>query len=414
MTVTPIRVDPSPLPNGLQVMAKPTGARCNLDCRYCFFLAKEQLYPGSGFRMDPDVHEAYISQLLAAHGQDDEVVVAFQGGEPTLMGPEFFLRTVQLERRWRRPGQRVLNTLQTNGTLLDDEWGALLRKHDVLVGLSIDGPAAMHDAHRVDKGGKPTFARVMRGLDVLRQHGVAWNALVTVNSANVDQAREVYTFLRDDLGARFIQFIPIVERASPHSVDAARYGQFLVEVFEEWICQDVGEVFVNVFDTALAHWLGMDQVGMCVHARTCGSALVLEHNGDLYSCDHYVADEYRIGNITNGRTLAQLATSQRQTAFGLAKRDTLPGHCRRCDVRFACNGGCPKDRFLTTPDGEPGLNYLCGGYQRFFRYVDRPMRMMADLVRRGLDAHVVCARWRRWKERHGDEQIDQSRPTSGV
>jgi serine-type anaerobic sulfatase-maturating enzyme len=405
-------------PVAFHVMSKPTGAICNLDCEYCFFLSKDQLYPGSAFRMDPQIHEAYLSQLLAAHEGADEVVVAFQGGEPTLMGLDFFRRTLELEEALRRPGQRMVNTLQTNGTLLDDEWGAFLREHDFLVGVSVDGPREMHDAYRVDKGGKPTFDRVLRGIDVLRRHGVDWNALTTVNAANGDHGHEVYTFLRDELGAQFIQLIPVVERVTREllplaeagwgqqsgerpmyrqqgglvthrSVGAEQYGQFLVEVFDEWARHDVGDVFVQEFDTALAHWLGMDQAGMCVHARTCGTALALEHNGDVYSCDHYVEDEYLLGNIAEGRTLLQLATSPQQTAFGNAKLDTLPAYCRGCDVRFACNGGCPKDRFLTTPDGEPGLHYLCAGYQRFFRHITEPMQVMAELLRRGADATGV-------------------------
>ena len=405
-------------PAAFHVMAKPTGAICNLDCEYCFFLSKEQLYPGSGFRMERRVHEAYVSQLLAAHTGADEVVVAFQGGEPTLMGLEFFIRTLELERQYRRPGQRILNTIQTNGTLLDDQWGEFLFANDFLVGLSVDGPREMHDAYRVDKGGKPTFDRVMRGLDVLKRHRVDWNALTTVNAANGDHGREVYTFLRDDLGAEFIQLIPIVERVTPEllplaesgwgrrpgerpiyrqdgdqvtrrTVGAEQYGRFLVEVFDEWVRHDVGDVFVQEFDTALAHWLGMDQAGMCVHARTCGSALALEHNGDLYSCDHYVEEDHLLGNIADGRTLLELVSSPQQDAFGNAKLDTLPDYCRRCDVRFACNGGCPKDRFIRTPDGEPGLHYLCAGYQQFFRHVDEPMRVMAGLIRSGADATAV-------------------------
>jgi uncharacterized protein len=376
------------------VMAKPTGAICNLDCEYCFFLSKEELYPGSGFRMPPDVHEAYISQLLAAHRGAEEVVVAFQGGEPTLMGLDFFARTLDLERQHAVPGQRILNTMQTNATLIDDEWAAFLAENDFLVGVSIDGPRGMHDAYRVDKGGKPTFDRVIAGLDALKRHGAEWNALVTVNAANGDHGREVYTFLRDELGATFVQLIPIVEhaggdQASARSVTGRQYGQFLVEVFDEWVRHDVGDVFVQMFDTALAHWLGMHQAGMCVHARTCGEALALEHNGDLYSCDHYVDPAYLLGNITEGRTLLQLVDSPQQLAFGRAKLDTLPAYCQSCDVRFACNGGCPKDRFLTTPDGEPGLHYLCEGYQRFFRHVDEPMRVMASLLRRGADATGV-------------------------
>lgn len=285
----------APAPAAFHVMAKPTGAICNLDCEYCFFLSKDQLYPGSGFRMEPRVHEAYLSQLLAAHQDVDEVVVAFQGGEPTLMGLDFFRRTLELEEKLRRPGQRILNTMQTNATLLDDEWAAFLRDHEFLVGVSIDGPREMHDAYRVDKGGKPTFDRVLRGIDVLRRHGVDWNALTTVHRANGDHGPEVYTFLRDELGAQFVQLIPIVERVTSEllpmaeagwgrrpggrplyrqqgdlvthrTVGAEQYGQFLVEVFEEWVRHDVGDVFVQEFDTALAHWLGMDQAGMCVHA----------------------------------------------------------------------------------------------------------------------------------------------------
>lgn len=373
------------------VMSKPTGAICNLDCEYCFFLAKEELYPGSGFRMPEDVHEAYVRQLLAAERRAEEVVVAFQGGEPTLMGLDFFRRTLELEQQHAAPGQRILNTIQTNATLIDDEWAAFLAEHDFLVGVSIDGPREMHDAFRVDKGGKPTFDRVIAGLDALKRHGVEWNALVTVNAANGDHGREVYTFLRDDLGATFLQLIPIVEHAggetaSHRSVTGPQYGRFLIEVFDEWARHDVGDVFVQMFDTALAHWLGMDQAGMCVHARTCGDAVALEHNGDLYSCDHYVEPDYLLGNITQGRTLLQLVESPTQRAFGNAKLDTLPGYCQQCDVRFACNGGCPKDRFLTTPDGEPGLHFLCEGYQAFFRHVDEPMKVMAGLLRRGSDA----------------------------
>jgi uncharacterized protein len=397
------------------VMSKPTGAVCNLDCTYCFFLSKEELYPGSGFRMPPDVHEAYVSQLLAAHRGAPEVVVAFQGGEPTLMGIDFFRRTLELERRYAAPGQQVLNTLQTNATLIDDEWAEFLRAHDFLVGVSVDGPRAMHDAYRVDKGGKPTYDRVVRGLDALKRHGVEWNALTTVNAANGDFGREVYTFLRDELGATYMQLIPIVERVTAEllplaesgwgeraggrplyrqagdlvtarSVGAEQYGRFLVDVFEEWGRHDVGDVFVPTFDTALAHWLGMHQTGACVHAETCGDAVALEHNGDLYSCDHYVEPEHLLGNITQGRTLLQLVDSPQQRAFGAAKRDTLPAYCRSCDVRFACHGGCPKDRFLVTPDGEPGLHYLCAGYQLFFRHVDEPMQMMAALLRNGRDA----------------------------
>ncbi|WP_395695169.1 anaerobic sulfatase maturase [Nocardioides sp.] len=372
------------------VMAKPTGAVCNLDCTYCFYLTKERLYPGSDFRMSDRVLEQYVAQLLAAHAGQPEVVVAFQGGEPTMMGLDFFRRLVEIEQRLVRPGQQVLNTLQTNATLLDDEWAAFLREHDFLVGVSIDGPRDLHDAYRRDKGGKPTFDRVLAGLDALRRHDVEWNALVTVNRANQDHGVEVYRFLRDELGACFVQLIPIVDRQDgqvlPHSVEPAAYGDFLCEVFDEWVRHDVGTVFVQAFDTALAHWLGLEGLGVCVHERTCGSSVALEHTGDVYSCDHYVDPEHRLGTLGEGRTLLELVESPQQRTFGSAKLETLPAQCRSCRVRFACNGGCPKDRFATTPDGEPGLNHLCAGYRRFFEHVDRPMRFMAERVRSGGEA----------------------------
>jgi len=389
------------LPRALHLMAKPTGAICNLDCEYCFFLSKEELYPGSSFRMTEQVLTEYVRQLLEAQRGVDEVVFAFQGGEPTMMGLDFFKLVLDVQSDYAVPGQRILNTIQTNGTLLTPEWGQFLKDNDFLVGLSIDGPRDLHDVYRVDKGGKPTFDRVVAGLKVLQEHQVDWNALVTVNAVNADHGREVYTFLRDELGATFIQLIPIVERegahqASSRSVSGEQYGRFLNEVFDEWVRNDVGDVFVQNFDTALGHWMGMDDFGSCVHAPTCGRALALEHNGDVYSCDHYVDPEYRLGNIidlASGKQLLALVDSPQQIAFGQAKRDTLPDYCKQCDVLFACNGGCPKDRFLQTPYGEPGLHYLCEGYQAFFRHVDRPMRIMAELLRAGRDADGVKAHY---------------------
>src|SRR5256885_7887237 len=313
------------VPTAFHVMAKPTGAICNLDCEYCFFLSKEMLYPGSRFRMAEDLQETYVRQLLEAHAGASEVVVAWQGGEPTLMGLDFFRRSIELERRYARPGQRILNTVQTNGTLLDDDWGAFFKANDFLVGISIDGPREMHDAYRVDKGGKPTFDRVIRGLDVLKRHQVDWNVLTTIHAVNGDHGTEVYRFLRDALGAAYIQFIPIIERATPETLEIAdagwgsgvqgrplytqdgslvthrsvtsqQYGRFMIEVFEDWVRHDIGTVYVQMFDTALANWYG-EPGGMCVHAETCGEQLALEHNGDLYSCDHYVEPNYLLGNI---------------------------------------------------------------------------------------------------------------------
>jgi uncharacterized protein len=431
-------------PRAFHLLAKPTGAVCNLDCAYCFFLSKEMLYPGSRFRMADDLLETYIRQLVEAHATAPEVMVAWQGGEPTLMGVEFFRRSVELAERYLRPGQRAVYTIQTNGTLLDEEWAAFFRERDFLVGISIDGPRELHDAYRVNKGGKGSFEQVMRGLAHLQEAGVEWNALTTIHAANGDHGREVYRFLRDDCGARFVQFIPIIERVAEtgedgsvpwsswrdrplyvqegdhvtgRSVTAEQYGRFLVDVFEEWVRRDVGEVYVQMFDVALANWVG-EPPGLCIHSETCGLALALEHTGDLYSCDHFVEPRYRLGNIRETHML-ELVASQQQQRFGLDKRDTLPRYCRECEVRFACHGGCPKDRFIETPDGEPGLNYLCAGYKTFFHHIDPAMRYMAEQLRRNLapadimrryaseDAHrgrntpCTCGSGRKWKHCHG-------------
>ena len=437
---------PAGAPLAFHLLAKPTGAVCNLDCTYCFFLSKEMLYPGSRFRMADDLLELYLRQLVAAHAAAPEVVVAWQGGEPTMMGLDFFRRSVELAEAVKRPGQRIVHTMQTNATLLTDEWGAFLAEHGFLVGVSIDGPREVHDTYRVDKGGKGSFDRVMRGLAVLRRHEVQWNALTTVHATSEDRGRAVYRFLRDECGARYLQFIPIVERATPRtlpmadagwgakvrdrplytqdgtlvtgrSVTPAGYGRFLIDVFEDWVRRDVGEVYVQMFDVALANWYG-EPPGLCVHSETCGLALALEHTGDLYSCDHFVEPGYKLGNIRE-RTMLDLVASPRQAAFGLAKRDSLPGFCRRCDVRFACHGGCPKDRFTQTPDGEPGLHYLCPSYKAFFTHIRPAMRAMCELLRaghaparitedyarhdarRGRNDPCTCGSGGKWKRCHG-------------
>ncbi|MFF4359929.1 anaerobic sulfatase maturase [Streptomyces sp. NPDC001604] len=402
------------------LLAKPTGAICNLDCTYCFFLSKELLYEGSRFRMADELLQEYIRQLIEAHGPAPEVTVAWQGGEPTLMGLDFFRRSLEYERLYARPGQRIVNTLQTNGTLIDAEWARFFRDNDFLVGLSVDGPRAMHDAYRVDKGGKPTFDRVMRGLDHLRAAGVDWNVLTTLHDANAGHGREVYAFLREDCGARHLQFIPIVERTTAQHLPAAdagwgarakdrplyrqegeqvtrrsitgeQYGRFLIDVFEDWVRRDVGTVYVQMFDVALANWYGTPP-SLCVHSETCGRALALEHNGDIYSCDHFVEPRYLLGNIGQ-RHLLELVDSPEQQQFGQRKRDGLPGFCRECDVRFACHGGCPKDRFDVTPDGEPGLNHLCSGFKKFFHHVDLPMRTMAALLRQNLPPALIMRQY---------------------
>jgi uncharacterized protein len=333
--------------------------------------------------MPDEVLETFTRQYIRSQSSP-EIVFGWQGGEPTLMGLDFFRRAVELQRKYAPPGTRVLNTLQTNGLHFDDEWCTFLREHGFLVGLSIDGPARLHDAYRVDKGGKPTHERVMQGLALMKQHDVEFNVLTTVHAANMDHPSQVYRFLRDRVGTTFIQFIPIVERdgagkASARSVTGRAYGRFLSSVFDEWVRQDIGRVFVQIFDVALAAWVGQ-RPGLCIFEETCGQALALEHTGDLYSCDHFVEPEYRLGNVTESE-LPVLVDSEPQQAFGMAKRTTLPAYCRQCEVRFVCNGGCPKNRFMETPDGEPGLNYLCEGYRSFFNHVDPAMRFMARALR---------------------------------
>ncbi len=380
------------------VMTKPRGAICNLDCRYCYFLSKERLYPDSDFRMSEALLEEYTRQYIRAQ-HVPEVNFAWQGGEPTLMGLDFFRQAVQYQRKYKTPQMRVLNSLQTNGTALDDAWCAFFKRHGFLIGVSLDGPEHLHDVYRVDKGGAPTFERVMRGIGLLKKHGVEYNILTTVHAANAGHPLEVYRFLRDEVKAQFIQFIPIVERnnatgyqegssVTGRSVTASQYGDFLKAIFDEWSRHDVGRVFVQLFDVALAAWAG-SRPGLCVFEETCGTALALEHNGDLYSCDHYVEPDFALGNIVDV-PLSSLVDSDQQREFGRAKRDSLPQYCRDCEVRFVCNGGCPKNRFIETPSGEPGLNYLCDGYRVFFNHIDDAMRFMAnELTQRRPPANVM-------------------------
>jgi uncharacterized protein len=370
-------------------MAKPRGAICNLDCDYCFYLRKEALYPGASFRMSDRTLEIYTRQYI--HSQRvPEVNFAWQGGEPTLMGLDFFRKAVAYQNKYTRPGKRIENALQTNGTLLDDEWCQFFFENHFLVGISLDGPREMHDLYRHDKGHSPTFERVLHSIQLLRKHQVDFNILSCVSSANVSQPLEVYSFLRDEIGAEFIQFIPIVERGvegifqgenalSPRSITGKQYGDFLITIFDDWVHRDVGNVFVQLFDTALGHWLDAPG-GLCVFQETCGLALALEHNGDLYSCDHFVDTSHHLGNILQS-PLVELVNGEHQHHFGLEKKTTLPRYCRECSVLFACNGGCPKDRTDRTSDGEAGLNHLCAGFKSFFAHIDPSMRQMVALLR---------------------------------
>lgn len=376
---------------GFHVMVKPRGPICNLDCAYCYYLSKESLYPGASFRMSDQVLESFTRQYIQAQ-RVPEVTFAWQGGEPTLMGLDFFRRAVELQKKYRLPGMRVFNALQTNGTRLDDEWCDFFRQHDFLVGLSLDGPRHLHDAYRRDKGGGPTFDRVMAGLSLLMKHCVEFNILACVHTLNAEHPLEVYRFFRDELQARFVQFIPIVERAMPssyqqgsqvttRSVTGRQYGDFLITIFDEWVRCDVGQVYIQLFDVALAAWLGRP-AGLCVFEPTCGAALALEHNGDLYACDHFVEPRFLLGNLLQ-TPLVDLVSSPSQVQFGLNKQALLPRYCRQCPVRFVCQGGCPKNRLLETPEGEPGLNALCQGYRAFFTHIDPFMRFMVDELRAG-------------------------------
>ena len=391
----------SPRP-GFHVMVKPTGPICNLDCRYCFYLEKERLYPGtSGWAMPDAVLETFVRDYIAA--QDVPVVTfAWQGGEPTLLGLDFFRRVVELQQRYA-DGRRIDNAIQTNGILVDDEWAAFFAEHAFLVGVSIDGPRELHDRYRVDRGGAPTFDRVMKGMAALKRQGADFNTLTVVHRDNASAPLDVYRFLKE-AGSGFLQFIPIVERVdgprlsepgvagggrvAAWSVDPADWGGFLCAIFDEWVRHDVGRVFVQMFDVALESWY-RGEASLCIFSETCGRALAVEHNGDLYSCDHYVFPAFRLGNITDA-AVGELVASPAQRRFGDAKRDTLPDFCRRCDVRFACHGECPKNRFIETPDGEAGLNYLCAGYKRFFVHINAAMRFMADeLAEKRAPANVM-------------------------
>jgi len=392
-------------PLGFHIMTKPIGPICNLDCKYCFYLEKENLYPKlqghsglSDWKMPDDVLESYVRQYIEAQ-QAETINFAWQGGEPTLLGADFFRRVVALQQKYAA-GKRIENAFQTNGVLLDDEWGEFLAQNHFLVGLSIDGPRDLHDRYRVDKGGQPSFNRVLAGLSMLKKHGVEFNTLTVVNRHNARQPLEVYRFLKE-IGSGYMQFIPVVERiareandsglvliqpsdsgdarVSEWSVDPVDFGKFLCTVFDEWVRNDVARYYIQIFDVALETWLGIP-ASLCVFRETCGSAMAMEHNGDLYSCDHFVYPENKLGNIME-HPLESMVASAQQAKFGLDKRDSLPRYCRECDVRFACHGECPKHRFIRTPDGEPGLNYLCAGYKTFFHHIDPYMRFMANELR---------------------------------
>lgn len=341
------------------------------------------------------VLESYVRQYIEAQ-HVPVVQFAWRGGEPTLLGVDFFRKAIALQKRFAA-GKQIINVFQTNGVLLDDQWGEFLAENQFLVGISIDGPRELHDRYRITKGGQPTFDRVLRGIECLKKHKVEFNTLTVVHRHNAGHPLEIYNFLKQ-VGSGFMQFIPIVERiaetpnrdglslvgpdacdeahVSPWSVEPLQYGRFLCAIFDEWVRLDVGRHFIQIFDVALEGWVGVPQ-SLCVFRETCGAATAMEHNGDLYSCDHYVYPDHRLGNILQ-ESVSSLVNSSRQQKFGQDKRDKLPRQCRECEVLFPCNGECPKHRFLRTPDGEPGLNYLCAGYKLFFRHIDPYMCFMAQ------------------------------------
>jgi uncharacterized protein len=393
-------------------MAKPAGSACNLDCTYCFYLSKQDLHGGpGGGHMHDDVLERFVADYIASV-TGEEVVFSWQGGEPTLMGLGFFEKVVALQKKHAKRGQRIENDLQTNGTLLDKDWARFLKEHSFLVGLSIDGPKDVHDHYRVTKKGEPTFDRVCDAAATLRRFGVRYNTLTCVSRFNASRPLDVYRFLRRELGSTYLQFIPIVEprefettapqrwdpermvavgdpRTSPDhpdsvvtpwSVDADEYGYFLSKVWDEWLARDYGKVLVNFCETLVVQHMGQPSQ-VCVHGEFCGKGVALEHDGSAYSCDHYVYPGYRLGNVRE-RSLGDMVFSPEQVRFGYAKSENLPAYCRQCEFLSDCWGECPKNRFLRTPDGEPGLNYLCPGLKRFFRHAAPAAARMARKLNR--------------------------------
>ena len=376
-----------------QVFIKPAGARCNLACHYCYYLSKEQLYAAEKeHRMPQDVLETFIVQHIAA-GDDPTIYFSWHGGEPTLLGLDFYRTVVALQCKHLPPGRRIGNGIQTNGTLLDETWCRFFAAEGFTVGVSIDGPQDLHDLHRLTRGGKSTFEQTLRGLALLRQHHVPFEILCVVNADNVRQPLRVYRFFKE-LGAQYISFLPLVEwlpgkreAVSECTVPAEAFGDFLCAIFDEWVAQDIGKVKVQIFEEAARPAFGQEHT-LCIFRRTCGGVPVVEHNGDFYACDHFVDEAHRIGNIME-HSLAQLLDSPAQLAFGHAKQDALPRYCRTCPVLDMCNGECPKNRFITTPDNETGLNYLCAGYKRFFTHCRPFVEQIAALWRQqtGVRAH---------------------------
>lgn len=401
----------TPFARPLYVMAKSVGAHCNLACDYCYYLEKNNLYKdNSRHVMSDELLERFIAEYIGAQTSPD-VLFTWHGGETFMRPLSFYQKAVELQRKYAR-GRRIDNSIQTNGTLVTDEWARFLHDNQWLVGVSIDGPQEFHDEYRRNRQGAPSFRKVMQGINLLNKHQVEWNAMAVVNDYNADFPEDFYRFFKE-IGCKFIQFTPVVERTlrhadgrtlasaaeqgemAPFSVTPEQWGDFLIGVFDEWVKADVGEVFVQLFDSTLANWVGA-QPGVCTMARECGHAGVIEWNGDVYSCDHFVFPEYKLGNIRTS-SLVEMMYGERQTAFGQAKRTQLTAQCRRCDYLFACNGECPKNRFALSADGESGHNYLCAGYHRFFEHV----RPYMDYMKQCLDEQRAPADVMAWARSKG-------------
>lgn len=398
----------SPFSRPLYVMLKPVGAHCNMECKYCYYLEKANLYEGEPRHvLSEELLERFVQDYIEAQTMND-VLFTWHGGEAFMRPLSFYKKAVELQRKYAR-GRAISNCIQTNGTLITPEWCKFLKENNWLVGVSIDGPQEFHDEYRRLRGGGPSFVKVMRGIDMLNRYGVEWNAMAVVNDFNADYPLDFYDFFKS-INCHYIQFTPIVERIMPHSdgrhlahikdnadcpladfsVDAEQWGDFLCAVFDEWVRKDVGDIFIQLFDATLANWVGVTP-GVCTMASRCGHASVMEFNGDVYSCDHFVFPEYKLGNVRTN-TLVEMLYSDRQKEFGDMKQKNMPRQCHECKYLFACNGECPKNRFAVSRDGESGLNYLCSGYYKFFDHVAPYMDFMkAELDAKRPPANVMEA-----------------------
>ena len=393
-TTPEARLTAAPFAHPMYIMVKPVGSACNLRCDYCYYLEKQHLYANEGRQMLSDeLLERFIREYIESQ-TTPEVLFTWHGGEPLVRPLAFYEKVVRLQQRYAR-GRRIANSLQTNGTLINDDWARFFHDQGWLIGVSLDGPEAYHDAFRRTRGGGPSFRNVIRGIDILNRHAVEWNALAVANRLNGDHPLSFYRFFKN-IGCQYIQVTPVVERLAHHddgrqlaslvdegqlapfSIRPKQWGNFLCTIFDEWVRHDVSMFFINIFDATLANWVGVAP-GLCTMAKHCGHAGVMEHNGDVYSCDHFVFPEYKLGNI-HEQSLVEMMYSERQRRFGRAKADSLPTQCRECQWLNACHGECPRNRFIHTAKGEPGLNYLCEGYRQYFSHVAPYMDVMKRLL----------------------------------